>query len=229
MTTVVQSHHSAFRATIPVMFGYVPLGIAFGVLFAELGYSWFYATLMSVVVYTGAAQFMSLGLLAAGAGAIEIGLASLLLNVRHLFYGFSLTERYARARAGRWYLIFGLTDETYSLLTSTPTRDPSFDLRVTAYNQGYWVIGSTLGAIAGGQLSVNTLGLDFVLVALFVVLTIEQALTLREAHPFAIALFSAGVAAWLLDSEQLLLGALCIATVILLVDGRRRHWPQRST
>ena len=214
---------SPLRASLPVLFGYVPLGIAFGVLFAGLGYPWFYAPLMSVIVYTGAAQFMSVSLLAAGAGLLEIGLTTLLLNARHLFYGLSLAPRYPQRGLARLYLMFGLTDETYSLLTSQPPRENAtgFYLKVTALNQSYWVIGSAIGALLGAGVNVDTRGLDFALTALFVVMVIEQALSIREARPFLIAALSGAAALVLFEPGHLLLAGLALATVLLVLDARR--------
>jgi 4-azaleucine resistance transporter AzlC len=215
---------SALRATLPVLVGYVPLGMAFGVLFGELGYPWYYATLMAAAVYAGAAQFLAVGLLAAGAGVVEIGLATLLLNARHMFYGLSMAPRFPPAGAARAYLIFGLTDETYSLLSGTPTSlraQTSFYVKVTALNQGYWVLGCTLGALLGRGLALNTDGLEFVLTALFVVLVIEQAYAVRQARPFAIAGLAAALAVLLVGVEHMLLVALTLVSLLLLADRLR--------
>ena len=115
---------SALRTTLPVMFGYIPLGIAFGILFQDLGYPWYFASLMGILVFAGAAQFMAVGLLSAQAGLLEVAVSTLALNSRHIFFGLSLLNRYPQRGPGRWYLIFGLTDETFSLITSTPPPEP---------------------------------------------------------------------------------------------------------
>ncbi|MFT6349011.1 MAG: 4-azaleucine resistance transporter AzlC, partial [Psychromonas sp.] len=158
---------SAFKATAPVLFGYIPMGMAFGVLFNELGFHWIYATLMALVIYAGAAQFMAVGLLANHAGFTEVAITTLLLNSRHLFYGISLINKFKTRGLRKFYLIFGLTDETYSLLTGTRLPDDkdqtNFYLLITVLNHSYWVIGSTLGAIVGANISFNTSGLDFTL------------------------------------------------------------------
>lgn len=209
------------------MFGYVPLGLAFGVLFAQLDYAWYYATLMGLIVYAGAAQFLAVGLLGAGAGLVEIGLATLLLNARHVFYGLSLAPRFPPRGASRLYLMFGLTDETYALLAS---RKPPpavaatrFYLLVTALNQAAWVAGCTLGALLGGALSIDTRGLEFTLTALFVVLVVEQVRAIRDPRPFLIALVSGAVALLVVGSEHMLLVALGLAMLLLFL-GRRRAY-----
>ena len=116
MTSV---RRAAFRASIPVLFGYLPLGVAFGLLFNALGYPWYYATLSGLVIFAGAAQFLSVGLLAAHAGLMSIFAATLFLNLRHIFYGFSFLHRFPERGWRRYYLIFTLTDETYSVLTAS--------------------------------------------------------------------------------------------------------------
>ncbi len=215
---------AAFRATWPVLFGYVPLGLAFGVLFAQLGHPWYWATLMAVAVYAGAAQFLAVGLLAAGAGIIEIGLTTLLLNARHLFYGLSLAPRFPRGGAARWYLTFGLTDETYALLAGLPPPAPElatrFYVQITALNQAYWVAGCTLGALLGAAVTVDVQGLDFVLTALFVVLAVEQWYAVRNPRPFLTAAGCGLLALLAVGSQHMLLAALGIATLLLLIDRR---------
>ncbi len=134
---------SAFKASLPVMFGYVPLGMAFGILFQDLGYAWYFAPLMGLLVFAGAAQFMAVGLLAAQAGLVEVAVSTLILNSRHMFFGVSLLGRYSAKGWKKFYLIFGLTDETYSLITSTQAPDHAHEqdyyVAITAFNQSYWI------------------------------------------------------------------------------------------
>lgn len=202
------------------MFGYIPLGLAFGVLFSQLGHAWHYATLMAITVYAGAAQFLAVGLLASGAGLLEIGIATLLLNARHIFYGLSLAPRFPKSGLSRLYLMFGLTDETYALLTSSNPPSPEnatrFYVQVTALNQLYWVIGCTLGALLGAAFPLQADGLDFTLTALFVVLAVEQAYAIRDPRPFLIAGVSALIVLAVIDTEHMLLWAMAITTLTLL-------------
>lgn len=207
------------------MFGYIPLGLAFGVLFAQLDYAWYYATLMAVMVYAGAAQFLAVGLLAAGAGLLEIGTATLLLNARHFFYGLSLAPRFPKRGLSRLYLMFGLTDETYALLTASQppsaAKAARYYVQITALNQFYWVLGCTAGALFGAAMPLNTQGLEFILTALFVVLAVEQAYAIRDPRPFLIAIFSGLAAILLIGNQHMLLAALAIATVLLFF--KQRH------
>ena len=109
---------TALKTSLPILFGFIPLGIAFGLLFQELNYPWYFASLMGIVVYAGAAQFMAIGLLAAGVGLVEIAMSTFLLNSRHMFYGIAFLESFGNWNVRKLYMIFGLTDETYALMTS---------------------------------------------------------------------------------------------------------------
>ena len=179
---------AAFRASIPVLFGYIPLGMAFGILFSTLGLPWYFASVSSLMIFAGAAQFLSVGMLAAKTGLPEIFTATLILNLRHVFYGFSLLKRYKKAPL-KGYLIFGLTDETFSVLTSSPKKedhDQAYCQWLTALNHSYWVLGSTVGAGLGALIRFDTRGFDFVLLALFLVLAIEQWFSLKKEFPFIV-------------------------------------------
>ena len=215
---------TAFKTTVPVLFGYIPLGIAFGILFNELGFHWIYATLMATVIYAGAGQFMAVGLLANHAGFMEVAITTLLLNSRHVFYGISLINKFKTSWWRKFYLIFGLTDETYSLLTGT--RPPEgkdetdFYLLITALNHSYWVLGSTLGAILGANMTVDTTGLDFTLPALFMVLAIEQYKAVRESRPFVMAGAVAFLSIWLFSRDNMLLMSILLSIIVLLVFRR---------
>lgn len=214
---------TAFEATAPVMFGYVPLGMAFGVLFDGLGYAPLFAPLMGLIVFAGAAQFMAVGLLAAHAGLMEVAVSTLLLNSRHMFFGLSLLNRYRAVGWRKFYLMFGLTDETYSLVTGTEVpegQDPvAYYLAVTAFNQGYWVLGCALGALAGTLVEFDTTGMEFALTALFVVLALDQWHAVREPFPFLIATL-ASVVSLLFFEAQMLLSAIGLSISILVL----RSW-----
>lgn len=218
-----------FRQTLPILFGYLPLGMAFGVLFStQLDYAWWYAPLMGVTIFAGAGQILAVSLIAARAGLLEVFVAMFVLNARHLFYGLSLLSQFRGAGWRKIYLIFGLTDETYSLLTSRPRPGPRKqeqrnDFRITLLNQAYWVAGCALGALLGDNVAFDSTGIEFALVALFVVLTIEQFKALREAFPLWAGALSAAVAVALLPAAQQLIGAVILATAALLIQYRRNR------
>jgi len=228
----VSLNQTVFKATLPVMFGYIPLGMAFGVLFSELGYHWFFACAMGVFIFAGAAQFLAVGLLANHAGLLEIFITIFLLNSRHIFYGISLLSSMKAKGWRRFYLIFGLTDETFSLLTSTQPPEgmdkTDYQLRVTLFNQSYWVLGCTLGGWLGTQISFSTAGIEFVLPALFMVLAIEQYRHLRQAAPFVLALLiGVGVLLFISQDQMLLISILISVATLLLYKGGERWNPYR--
>lgn len=215
---------SAFKTTLPVLFGYIPLGMAFGLLLAGAGYHWIYALVMSIFIYTGAGQFIAVALLAAGAQLMEFVTITLLINLRHSFYGLSLLDKFSGVGKVKPYLIFALTDETYALLTTTTVPEGASKARfyfyISALDHLYWIAGSVLGAVLGSMLRLNLEGLTFVLAALFVVLTIEQYYASRERFPFMAAI-GAGVLSLLLFSpDNMLLLSIVIGTFILVMYER---------
>ncbi len=168
----------AFKTSIPVLFGYLAIGIAFGLLVVENDYPWWIATIMSISMYAGAGQYIAIGLFAAGTSISTILITELLVNIRHIVYGLSLISKFNTC--GKWkpYLIFSLTDETYSLLTTTEVPEEietgNFYGTISLLNHLYWIIGSSFGAIVGSVIPFDLTGVDFSLTALFVVLAIEQ-------------------------------------------------------
>lgn len=168
----------AFRRSLPVMAGYIVLGMGFGILLESKGYGVWWAFLMSVFIYAGSMQYVAVDLLSGGASLIAAALMTLMVNARHLFYGISMIDRYKDMGAGKPYLVFALTDETYSLVCSGEVPEgvdrKKYFFWVSLMDQSYWVIGSTLGALIGSMITFNTIGIDFSMTALFLVVFIEQ-------------------------------------------------------
>ncbi|MBE0486761.1 AzlC family ABC transporter permease [Marinobacter sp.] len=222
-------NNTVFRLTLPILFGYLPLGMAFGVLFAtQLDYAWWVAPLMGLVIYAGSGQILAVSLLAAHAGLLEVAIAMFVLNARHLFYGLSLLGQFRGAGWRKGYLIFGLTDETYSLLTSRPQsadrqHEQDVDFRITAFNQVYWIVGCGAGGLLGELVAFNSTGIEFALVALFIVLTIEQIKALGNGFPLWAGAFSAGIAMVLVPATHQLITAIAIVTAVLLLHYRRHR------
>jgi len=211
-------HPSVFQTSLPVAFGYVPLGMAFGVLLVGLGYDWWWAPVMGLVIYAGSAQFLAVSLLAAGAGVVDAFVATLLLNLRHVFYGLTVLDRYRALGWGQGYAVFGLTDETFSLLAGEPARerDRRFVLGVTGLNQGWWVAGCAVGALAGGSLPFHTQGLAFSLTALFAVLLVEQWKKQFQPIPAAGALAAAALCWFFLPGKYFLIASICLSSALLV-------------
>lgn len=169
---------AAFPHTIPVLTGFSILGLTFGILMRTRGYGVGITTLMSAVVFAGSLQYVALTLLTAVFNPVSALAITLLVNARHLFYGLSLLDKFRETGRYKPYLIFGLCDETFSILCSTdppPNVDRSrFMFYITLLNHSYWVAGSALGAWLGRFIQFDTRGMDFVLTALFVVIFTNQ-------------------------------------------------------
>ena len=209
-----------FPQTIPVMAGYISLGIAFGLLLQSKGYGPIWAFLMSLFIYAGSAQFLAVELLAAGATLIQVALLTFLLNFRHLFYGLSMIEKYRGTGIRKFYLIFGLTDETYALLTGYKTpdglRDKDYYFAVTLMNQFYWVLGCVLGSVAGSIIPFDMTGIDFAMTALFAVLVVEQWKTHKNHIPAILGFVITIAALYLFGADSFLIPALIVMSVLLL-------------
>jgi 4-azaleucine resistance transporter AzlC len=216
----------SLRTTFPVFLGYIPLGMAFGLLLVTSGYEWFWAPLLSLFVYAVAGQILGIALLAAGAGMAEIGVATFLINTRHAFYGLSLLNKFSIT--GRWkpYLVFALTDETYALLTTVEApkgNEAKFYLYVSALDHGYWILGGLLGALLGSVIGFDMTGLGFVLTALFVVLVIEQYVASKGSSFPVLAAMAAGLLGIaFFRSDLMLLASIVIGCVMLMVHERMR-------
>ncbi|NCN05814.1 MAG: AzlC family ABC transporter permease [Spirochaetales bacterium] len=210
----------ALRTSIPVFLGYLAIGIAFGLMMAGAGFAPWLAILMSLVIFAGAAQYLAVTLLSAGTGFGSIALLTFLVNARHMAYGISLIQRFAQWPKYRPYLIFALTDETYALMTSLRTP-PGLDkgkvhLWMALFDQTWWVLGTTLGVLAGTWLPIPTKGLEFSLVALFGALVTDRWLESKEKDSFWVGIGSVVVAAFVFGVSNLLLPAIGLGIMALL-------------
>lgn len=169
---------SALKASIPVFLGYIVCGIAFGLVVVDAGYPWWIALFMSVFIFAGAAQFAAIPLFLANTPLPIIVATELLLNIRHIVYGLPLIQQFKQCKKVRPYLIFALSDETFSLLTTVPVPEGEsiggFFGTIAALDQSYWVTGTIIGALIGTLIPFDFSGVDFSLTALFAVLTVEQ-------------------------------------------------------
>ena len=210
--------------TTPVAMGYIPLGTVFGFLFVQAGAEWWLAVLSSVIVFAGAAQYMMIPMIAAGLPVATIALATLIVNLRHVFYGLSLLNRFPKNGWLRWYMVFALTDETYSLLTTLPKSTSDRQMALLALlNHSWWVLGSALGAIIGAQAQLVLTGLDFVLAALFAVLTVEQWRTRKSAVPLWVALAAYALAYPLTGKHALVISIVLSIAAAMLWQPKAGH------
>lgn len=216
---------AAFPVTLPVLTGFLVLGLAYGVLMATKGYGPLWAGLFSAVAFCGSMQFVAITLLTTVFDPFQVFLLSLMVNARHIFYGLSLLEKYKGLGWKRWFCIYTLCDENFSL---TSTVEPpegvdrgTFFFAVSLLDWLYWVVSSILGGVLGNFLTFNTTGLDFALTALFVVLLLEQ-VSKRENRPAAVIGIAATVVSLLLfGADNLVIPAMVLILVVLLA-GRRK-------
>ena len=211
---------AALIATIPVLTGYFVLGFGFGIILKAAGYDVVFALAMSLLIYAGSMQYVAVGLLTSGASLLTAALTTLMVNARHLFYGISMLEKYQGTGKRKPYLIFALTDETYSLLCSdhpdiSPEQRNNYYFWVSLLNHLYWVVGSVTGAVAGTLLHFNSEGIDFALTALFVTIFIEQWLTSKNHLPAIIGVAVSAACLLLFGSEQFLIPAMLVIALLL--------------
>lgn len=211
---------SAFIATIPVLTGYLVLGFGFGIILKSAGYGILLAFAMSLLIYAGSMQYVAVGLLTSGASLITAALTTLMVNARHLFYGISMLSKYKGT--GKWkpYLLFALTDETYSLVCSDnpdikPEERSKYYFFVSLLNHIYWVTGSVLGAVAGTLVKFNSEGIDFALTALFLTVFLEQWLTAKRHIPAIIGVAASVICLILFGSENFLIPTMLIIALLL--------------
>ncbi len=220
---------SAFVATIPVLSGYLVLGFGFGIILKSEGYSILLALFMSSFIYAGSMQYIAIGLLSGGASLITTALTTLMVNARHLFYGISMLDKYKNTGKAKPYLIFSLTDETYSLVcrdnTNIPTENrTAYYLFVSLFNQGYWILGSVLGALAGSLVKFNTEGIDFALTALFITVFLEQWLSTKKHAPAIIGVLVSVACLLIFGNDSFLIPAmLIIALLLCMYQGDESH------
>lgn len=222
---MVKTARYAFARSLPVLAGYLVLGLGFGVLLASKGYGLGWAVVMSTLIYAGSMQYLAVDLLAGGASLVAAALMTLTVNARHLFYGISMVERYRDAGPAKPYLIFALTDETYSLVCS---GDPpagvdrkGYFLLVSLLDHLYWITGSALGALVGGVLPFDSTGIDFSMTALFLVVMTEQWRTSRDHRPALVGLGVSLACLWVFGASDFLIPAMVGITVVLtLLRGR---------
>ena len=187
------------RITSPIFFGYVSIGIPFGLMVAQAGYPWWLAPLMSVTMYTGTGQYIAIGMFAAGAGLAQIMLVQVLVGIRHVFYGLSLLTKFKGVGKWKAFLIYALTDETYAVLCSVDApagkKPGPFYSAIAAMDLFYWTLGAIIGGVAGSLINFSFEGVDFALTALFCVILTEQILASKDFLPPAIGIASSVAAA----------------------------------
>lgn len=211
----------AWMQTIPVMLGYLCLGIAFGLMLQDAGYHFIWAFVCSLCIYAGSMQFVLVTLLTGGVDLIYAAIMTFFINGRQIFYGLPLLDSFKQMGKYYPYMVFSLTDETYSLLCSVKIPDELDKKRtmflISLLDQCYWIIGSVIGAVAGQLIKFDTTGVDFSMTALFLVIVLEQWKE-TKSHVSAIAGGVVGVIALiLLGPDRFLVPALAVVSLFLIL------------
>ena len=211
----------AFIKSLPVMAGYIVLGIGFGIILKKAGYGLFWSFIMSLSIYAGSMQYVAVSLLTSGASLISVALTTLMVNARHLFYGISMIDKYKGSGKKKPYLIFALTDETYSLLCAEDSMSAEehhkYSLWVSLFNQGYWILGCCLGSVLGSVLTFNTAGIEFSMTALFVTVFVEQWLTTKNHLPAIAGLVCSIACLLIFGAEHFLIPTMIAITIVLFL------------
>ena len=221
-----QTAARAFKDTIPVLTGYISLGIGFGVLLKTAGYGLPVAFLMSFAIYAGALQYVAVGLLSGGASMLTVAVTAFMVNFRHLFYGLSLIEKYRDTGKYKPYLALSLTDETYSLMCADHEGIPEkertrYYFLVSLFDQIYWVGGSCIGSLLGSVVRFNTEGIDFALSALFITIFVDQWMKSEKHLPAIIGVGVSAICLIIFGSDNFLIPAMIIITLALLSMNRK--------
>ncbi len=210
-----------FLKTIPIMVGYIVLSIGFGIYAKNAGISLIYIILMSVFVYAGSMQYVLVGLISSGVGLLTTAMTTFMVNARHFFYGISMIDKYDGKDARNPYLMFSLTDETYSLVCSSHIEgieDKTYYFYVSLLNQIYWIIGSILGSVLGSILTVSTEGIDFSMTALFITVFMEQWLSQKNHLPAITGLACSILCLIVFGKSSFLIPTMILITICLLAQ-----------
>ena len=210
----------AFIASVPVMAGYIVLGDGFGIVLETKGLGLIWAVAMSVFIYAGSMQYVAIELITGGASLITTALTTLMVNARHLFYGISMVDKYKGAGKKKPYLIFALTDETYSLVCSDESvKDVNnkylYYFTVSLLNQIYWITGTVIGSLSGRMINFSTEGIDFALTALFVTIFTEQWISEKNHGPAIAGLASSILCLVVFGKDNFLIPAMCCIVAVL--------------
>ncbi len=209
-----------FVSSIPVLSGYLLLGIGFGVLLKDIGYGAFWAFIMALLIFAGSMQYAMIPLMAGGASLLTVAVTTLLVNLRHLFYGISMAGKYSEAGAKKPYLMLALTDETYSLVCSGHEDMSKEDFHTYAFflslmNHSYWIAGCVIGGLIGNILPFDTKGIDFVLTALFISVFTQQWMDNKDKRPAITGLASAALCLVIFGKDDFLIPAMVLIALVL--------------
>lgn len=202
------------------MAGYVFLGFGFGILMQQSGFGVLWAVAMSLFIYAGSMQYVAVSLLTSGASLLTAALTAFVVNARHLFYGISMIDAYKDSGKKKPYLIFGLTDETYSLVSQTQHRETGYCFWVTLLDHCYWLLGTLLGGLVGTVLRINYEGVEFALTALFVTIFVEQWLSTKRHGPAIVGVAATTLSLLFFGKDVFLIPSMAAIAACLIIMRR---------
>lgn len=211
----------SLKRTVPILIGFFPVGVAYGLMMFEAGYNFLWSAAASIFVYAGSLQMLMVQFFQNDPSLLTVAVTALLLNSRHIFYGLSFIEKFRDYGFWKYFLIYGMPDESYSLLCSYVPKDGVEEKWVHIFSTAliwfYWVAFSVLGGLLGQIISFNAAGIDFALTALFVVILIDRLKSGGSKIPCVIAVCSAALWLAILGKDNFLLPSLITSAVILLL------------
>lgn len=217
-----KAFQTALPYTIPIAVGFLFLGMSYGFLMRSKGFSFVYPMLMSFFIFAGSMEFVTVNLLLSAFNPLYAFLLTLMVNARHLFYGISMLDKYKNVGWKKFYLIYGMCDESFSI-NCTVTPPPGIDkgwfmFFVTLLNQIYWVTGATLGALLGYVIQFDTTGIEFVMTALFVVMFINQWEDTKEHKPALIGVGCSLLCLLVFGNENFILPAMALIILCFMFN-----------
>nr|WP_262398273.1 AzlC family ABC transporter permease [Zongyangia hominis] len=221
----MRAFRAAFPYTVPICAGFTFLGLAYGIYMNSMGFSFLYPMLMSITIFAGSMEFVTVGLLVSPFHPLHAFALALMVNARHLFYGISMLDKYRDTGKKKWYLIFGMCDESFSINCSVqpPAQVDKgwFMFFVTLLNHCYWFIGSTLGGLLGSFIHFSTEGIEFVMTALFVVIFLDQWFSQKEHLPAVVGVSASALCLIAFGSGNFIVPAMALILILLLLFKKR--------
>ena len=216
-----ESVRLAAKDSIPVLTGYVLLGMAYGIFMNTSGFPWYYPVIMAVVIYGGSLEFVAVSLLLSRFAPLQTFLLAFMIQARHLFYGLAMLGKYHGAGNRKFYLIYALTDETFAVAGSRvlPDNINKYDYYFTLslLDHCYWITGAALGGIFGSFLPFDTTGLDFMMTAMFVVIFLDAWMR-EKSHLSSLIGFGASFLCLVLfGADGFIIPSMCVILCFLLV------------
>ncbi len=221
----LRAFKSAWPRTIPICAAFFAIGLSYGFLMHSLGFAWYYPAAMSFFIYAGAMEFVTINLLLSPFNPLHAFLLALMVNARHVFYGISMLDKFKGMGLKKFYLIFGMCDETFSINCSAKLPEDidrgCFMTWVTLLNQMYWVGGALAGALFGNLININAKGIDFMMTALFTAIVLEQWDSIPEHRPALLGFSLSALCLLLCGPQNFVLPAMgAILGVLLLLRPR---------